>query len=223
MMNTRSNVLYVMLIIIGMCFFTGCVVTGDVIEQPEANPNVVVPAWAPPYDDVQHVRYYYLPDIGVYYDVWDQDFAYLQDGNWMFASSLPPIYPGFDLYNSYVVVLDSHVYEPWMHHHYYVAHYPSNYYHSVYNVDDTHELRGFNENSAREVRLKAEERNRLEERSKARPDQERVIPPPPAREQQKPEVKRPPERMKYYGQDVGKPVKVEKQMMKPRDNKQRKK
>ncbi len=221
MMNTYSKRLCLMLSTVFVFFLSGCATSGYVSEEPEANTNVVVPAWAPPYQDIHLVRYYYLPDIEVYYDVWNQEFVYLQDGSWMFTSSFPPIYTGFDLYNCFVVVLDYHVYEPWMHYHYYVSHYPRYYYHSVYNVTDTHDLRGFNENKESEIRLKQEEKIKLNEASNNRPEHEKVLPLNP--ELKKSEFKRPPQRMKYYGQDVGKPVKVEKQMMKPHENIQKNK
>jgi len=123
--------------------------------QLAATPGTVAP------DPTKHVNYTLGMLLGV--DDFNQEFAYLQDGNWMFAASLPPMYPGFDLYNAYVVVLDAHVFEPWMHHHYYVAHYPRNYYHSVYNVNDTREVRGFNENAAAEIRLREPDRARIDE------------------------------------------------------------
>ena len=197
-----------------LLLFIGSPLAAYCQDELESNEKVVVPAWVPTYDDIYHVRYYYFPDIEVFYDVWNQEFVYLQDGDWMFASSLPPMYSGFDLYNCFIVVLNRRVYEPWMHFHHYIAHYPRYYYYSVYNITDTHELRGFNENRKVEIRLKPEEMSKLDEASRNRPERERVIARPP--EQRNSPTTRPRQRMKYYGQDVGKPVKVEKQMMKPR-------
>jgi hypothetical protein len=215
MTNTRIKFLYFTPVVLCVCLFVGCAVSAYVSEEPEENANIVVPDWAPPYDGIHLVRYYYMPDIEVYYDVWNHDFAYLQDGTWMFMSSLPPMYAGYDLYNGYVVVLDNQVYEPWMHHHFYVAHYPRYYYHSMYNVTDTRDVRGFNENGGIEIRLKEEEKIKLDAASKSRPANEWK--PAPIQEQAKPVLTRPVQRMKYYGPDIGKPVKVERQMMKPRD------
>jgi hypothetical protein len=201
--------------------FPSCIPMNYVAEGPEANANVVVPAWAPPYDGIQFIRYYYIPDIEVYYDVWNQEFAYLQDGSWMFASSLPPMYAGFDLYNSFIVVLNSGVYEPWIHHQYYISHYPRYYYHSVYNVTDAHDIRGFNENKESQIRLKPEERMKLEEASKNRSEHEMVQPP--VQKSRKFESTRTPQRVNYYGPVVGRSVKVEKQMRKPQERSQKKK
>jgi hypothetical protein len=217
-MNSHKVILLVTTFVVSL-LFAGCVPMSYVAEEPEANANVVVPAWAPPYDGAQFVKYYYLPDIDVYYDVWNHEFVYLQDGSWMFASSLPQMYGGFDLYNSFIVVLDHSVYEPWMHHHYYVSHYPRYYYHSVYNVTDTRDIRGFNENKESQLRPKPEERIKLEEASKNRPEHEKVQPP--VQEPRKIESTRTPQRVNYYGPDVGKPVRVEKQMRKPKENSQK--
>jgi hypothetical protein len=219
MLSTHNRVFWIAPFIVCMCLFGGCATTGYVEEEPELNANVVIPAWAPPYDDIHCVRYYYLPDIEVYYDVWNQEFVYLQDGSWMFTRSLLPMYAGFDLYDCFVVVLNCRVYEPWMHYHYYVSHYPRYYYHSVYNVTDAHDVRGFNENKGSAIRLTPEEKMRLGAASKNRSEHEKVSPI--AQEQGKVESTRPPQRMKYYGEDIGKPVKVERQMMKQRGNIQR--
>ena len=199
-----------------LLFCIGCAYQYGELEY---RANVVVPAWAPFYDDIHHVRYYYLPDIEVYYDVWNQEFVYLEDGSWVFTPVLPPMYAGFDLYNSFVVILDAHVYEPWMHHQYYVAHYPRFYYRTVYHVTDTHEIRGFNENKAAEIRLKPEERAKLDEASKHRPENEKVQLP--QVEQRKVESTKSRQRMKYYGNEIGKPVKVKKEMRKPKEKSQR--
>jgi hypothetical protein len=221
MMTTYKHYLYSGFIIVFLISFSGCTSADYASEDLEVNTNVIVPAWAPPYDDIRLVRYYYLPDIEVYYDVWNREFAYLQDGNWMFTSSFPQLYAGFDLYNCFVVVLDNRVYEPWMHHHYYVSHYPRYYYHSMYNDVDTHDLRGFNENKEKEIRLEQKEKERLDEASRTRLEHEKV--PPIVHEQRRSELTRPPQRVKYYGEDVGRRVKVEKHMMKPRARDQKKK
>ncbi len=62
------------------------------------------PAWGPTGYD--HVEYYYLPDIEVYYNVPQHRYYYNQGGRWISSSSLPSRYRGFDLYNSYKVVVN---------------------------------------------------------------------------------------------------------------------
>jgi hypothetical protein len=62
------------------------------------------PVWGPTGYD--HVEYYYMPDIDVYYNVPQQRFFYNQGGRWISGSSLPSRYRGHDLYNSYKVVIN---------------------------------------------------------------------------------------------------------------------
>ncbi len=62
------------------------------------------PVWGPTGYD--HVEYYYLPDIDVYYNVPRHRFIYFEEGRWLDRTSLPPRYKNFDLYNSYKVVVN---------------------------------------------------------------------------------------------------------------------
>jgi len=62
------------------------------------------PVWGPTGYD--HVEYYYLPDIEVYYGVPQHRYFYQQDGRWISRASLPSRYRGYDLYNSYKVVVN---------------------------------------------------------------------------------------------------------------------
>ena len=63
------------------------------------------PLWGPVGYD--HVDYYYLPDIESYYYVPRRQFVYLDNGAWVFRSSLPSRYSNYDLYNGYKVVINS--------------------------------------------------------------------------------------------------------------------
>lgn len=89
--------------------------------------NIVPPAWAPPYDNVDKIHYYYLPDLAVYYDVWRKEYIYMQNGRWIFSSGLPPDYYNYDLRNTFVVLLDSRVDRPWRRNEFYQSHYPPDY------------------------------------------------------------------------------------------------
>ncbi len=62
------------------------------------------PIWGPVGYD--HVEYYYLPDIDVFYYVPRHQYIYLQRGRWVFSSSLPYRYRNFDIYTSYKVVVN---------------------------------------------------------------------------------------------------------------------
>jgi hypothetical protein len=69
-----------------------------VVSYPETPPM-----WGPAgYDQV---RYYYFPDMMVYYDVHSSMFIYPRGSRWVSAYYLPSHYGHFDLYNSYKVVL----------------------------------------------------------------------------------------------------------------------
>lgn len=67
------------------------------------------PIWGPTGYD--HVEYYYLPDIDMYYYVPQHRFYYNEGGRWIGRSSLPSRYRNYDLYNSYKVVVNER--EPW--------------------------------------------------------------------------------------------------------------
>ncbi|MCD0471851.1 hypothetical protein [Flavobacterium sp. JAS] len=72
--------------------------------QVSVNVNIgTPPAWGPVgYTDV---RYYYLPDLEMYYDINASSYLYISNGRWLRARSLPSHYRNYDLYNEYKVVL----------------------------------------------------------------------------------------------------------------------
>ncbi len=75
--------------------------------QVSVNINIgVQPAWGPVGYD--YVDYYYLPDIESYYYVPKKQFIYLGARGWVFTASLPSRYNGYNLYNGYKVVINSH-------------------------------------------------------------------------------------------------------------------
>ncbi len=81
--------------------------SGVAAAQVRVTLNVNVdrqPVWGPTGYD--HVEYYYLPDIDVYYNVPRHRFIYFEGGRWMDRTSLPPRYRDYDLYNSYKVVVN---------------------------------------------------------------------------------------------------------------------
>jgi len=62
------------------------------------------PVWGPTGYD--HVEYYYLPDIDVYYYVPNHQYIYMDRGQWRFSNALPSRYSNYDFYNSYKVVIN---------------------------------------------------------------------------------------------------------------------
>ncbi len=122
----------------------------------------VPPPWAPPYDNVSAVRYYYLPDYDMYYDVWDGMFWYIgPDGSWISSQGPPPQYAGIDLTGAFIVLIDRNISHPWLNERYYRSNYPAHGYDNyrdivvhnriVTNTEPGHELvpRAFNENTNR--------------------------------------------------------------------------
>lgn len=69
------------------------------------------PEWGPTGYD--HADYYYLPDIGVYYDVPAHQYIYRNNDVWVRRAYLPERWSNYDLYHSYKVVLNEP--RPWRH------------------------------------------------------------------------------------------------------------
>ena len=196
-MNFIKKVSFIVVLIFSIYGISGCGPTTYVTAGVEYSN----PIWAPPY--YSGVRYYYLPDIETYYDLSDQEFVYLDNGQWLFSPALPPIYSSYDLNNGFVVALNVGVYRPWLHHQYYVAHYPRYYYHNVY-LDNIAAIRGFNENQRKPFYWKEEDRNRINNPRTNQKPQPKV--------EKKVEAPKPPQKPNYYGKKIGKPVKVKPQM-----------
>lgn len=137
--------------------FAGFMSAGCSAQHTVTRAAIIVPTWAPPYTHVESVRYYFLPDIDVYYDVFSGEFVYWDGFEWVYTQDLPVIYEPYDLYTAYVVILNEHVVRPWRRNKIYVKHYPEHYYLTYYgpktepaeNTDTR--LRGFNENSKKPI------------------------------------------------------------------------
>jgi len=67
------------------------------------------PEWGPVGYD--HADYYYIPDIGVYYDVPAHQYVYLNNGVWVRHTYLPSRWRNYDLYHGYKVVVNQP--HPW--------------------------------------------------------------------------------------------------------------
>ena len=80
----------------------------SISTQAQVNVSVNIGSqqqWGPTGYD--HVDYYYLPDMDVYYNVPAKQYVYLENGRWITRSSLPSRYKGYNLYNSYKVVMNN--------------------------------------------------------------------------------------------------------------------
>jgi hypothetical protein len=97
MKNNNMERLKIMGIVVLLAVsLTGC----DTASPVSAGIHYTNPAWAPPY--YTGVRYYYLPDIEVYYDLSGQEFVYLDNGQWLFSPGLPEVYGGYDLLTGFM-------------------------------------------------------------------------------------------------------------------------
>jgi hypothetical protein len=86
----------------------------NTVGQVRVSVNVNIgsqPQWGPVGYD--HVDYYYMPDIDVFYYVPRQQFVYLDGGRWVFAASLPDRCRSYDIYRGYKVVVNEP--EPYRH------------------------------------------------------------------------------------------------------------
>jgi len=68
------------------------------------------PEWGPVGYD--HADYYYIPDVGAYYDVNAHQYIYLENNVWVHRGYLPTRYRNYDLYHGYKVVVNDR--DPWM-------------------------------------------------------------------------------------------------------------
>ena len=202
-------------------FFIGCETSAGVTQSNQ----YTNPSWAPAYSP--GVRYYYLPDIETYYDLSNRDFIYLNNGQWLFSNNLPYMYSDYDLNSGFAIYLNNGVYQPWMHHQYYVSNYPRYYYRNVYKNYDNDGIRGFNENEHKPFYKNSDNRNktygvRTNDRPKEIPnrtdDASRNVPSitpqqVPKRNvntpsQNSPSFSRQPQNTNYYGKNIGQPVLV---------------
>jgi hypothetical protein len=176
-------------------FFAGC---GSSFPATGA-PQYTNPAWAPAY--TAGVRYYYMPDIETYYDLSNNDFAYMDNGQWLFSATLPPMYANYNLYNGFTVSLNYNVYQPWVHHQYYVSHYPRYYYRQKYQGPQHAGIRGFNENARQPFYRKPEDKNRTPEQGHFPQNNNN-------NEGNKTPNTRPAQNPVFRGRNIGQPVRV---------------
>ncbi len=62
------------------------------------------PVWGPTGYD--HVEYYYIPDLDMFYYVPGRQYVYQSRGRWVFTTNLPQRYRSFDFNTGYKVVVN---------------------------------------------------------------------------------------------------------------------
>ena len=155
-MKTIKSMTVVVVMLLTVAGFTGCDLY--TYSTSAVQTNYENPRWAPPY--YNGARYYYLPDIEAYYDLSGREFIYLNNGQWNYSPEFPTIYGSFNLNDCFSIVLDINVFRPWMHHQYYVSHYPRYYYRDYYDHSNIPYVRAFNENSRSAIYWGENERGR---------------------------------------------------------------
>ncbi|SDZ93432.1 hypothetical protein [Pedobacter hartonius] len=110
------------------------------------------PQWGPTGYD--HVDYYYLPDVDAYYNVPAKQYVYLNNGSWVWRNSLPSKYSGYDLYNSYKVVMNTP--KPYLSHQTHVKEYSKyrNYNGKQGNIRDSKDSRYANARNSRPTNVR---------------------------------------------------------------------
>ncbi len=155
-MKKLKEWLAVAVILLSIIIFNGCNTYRQGTDGTQT--SYENPQWGPSY--YAGTRYYYLPDIETYYDIYNREFIYLNRAQWIYSPYLPSIYPDFNLNNSFVVVVNSNINQPWMHHQYYVSHFPRYYYRDYYDRSNFPYVRGYNENSTSAIYWSENERER---------------------------------------------------------------
>jgi len=120
--------------------------------QVSVNVNIGTP---PPWGPVGYAnaRFYYIPDIQVYYDIQTAMFIYHGPRGWIHVHSLPSRYAYFDLYSGYKVVLD----------------YPGKHPYRYYSVHKVKYPKGYKKYKQKPFKIKSDSGNRFGH-SKGGPD-----------------------------------------------------
>ena len=90
-------------ILVGVLFYIA------IASQAQIVVNVSIgeaPQWGPA--GYTNVRYYYLPDIEVYYDIQSSMYIYIDNSVWIRRHYLPVRFKGYDLYGGYKVVMQNY-------------------------------------------------------------------------------------------------------------------
>ncbi|HXS36169.1 MAG TPA: hypothetical protein VN721_05675 [Flavipsychrobacter sp.] len=86
-------------------FLAGCILAKTSAQSITAVANIgMQPIWGPVGYD--HVDYYYLPDIDIYYYVPQREYIYKTKKHWVTTSVLPSRYHDFDFYTAHKVVIN---------------------------------------------------------------------------------------------------------------------
>lgn len=102
-----KNIFYASLVAVSLLFAQS--------SKAQVSVNINIgsqPLWGPVGYD--YVRYYYLPELNVYYNVVNKNYTYRKGNKWVTKSKLPGQYRNVDLYRTYKVVINEN--NPWQNH-----------------------------------------------------------------------------------------------------------
>jgi len=147
--NNRSNVILLMLTLALTIYVCACTKMDREVPATEvyseASMARSIPDWVPEETDPE-IRYYFIPEIDVYYDSYVGEYVYWNGTLWVYSSRLPREYAYFDLYDANIVFLSVGVASPWLRHDYYVSHYPVTYFYGPHVHRYGHGWRYYDEN-----------------------------------------------------------------------------
>ena len=98
---------YLSIIFLGLCMAS--------TSQAQVSVNFNIgsqPLWGPVGYD--YARFYYMPEIDVYYNVATRKYTYYHGNRWVTKSKLPGRYKNFNIYRTYKVVMNDR--DPWRYH-----------------------------------------------------------------------------------------------------------
>lgn len=87
--------LLIPLAILSLVLISSC--TGTRSAQDDVYTSYSPPPWAPAYGYRASTRYVFFPEIGVYYDLYQNNYIYPYGNTWVVVQSLPPAYSSYDL------------------------------------------------------------------------------------------------------------------------------
>jgi hypothetical protein len=92
-------------IIVVVTILLGSFFTEKIAAQISLNVNIgTQPVWGPVGYD--HVDYYYIPDVDMFYNVPSHQYIYEEKGRWVFTKSVPARYRHYDFNRGYKVVVN---------------------------------------------------------------------------------------------------------------------
>ncbi|MBK7428996.1 MAG: hypothetical protein IPI60_19205 [Saprospiraceae bacterium] len=87
--------LFLPVIFITFLLFSSCSGTRPIQDDVYSSYNP--PQWAPAYGYRADTRYVFFPEIGLYYDLYKNNYIYPYANSWVVVQRLPPAYSSYDL------------------------------------------------------------------------------------------------------------------------------